>query len=277
MPEPITTIGLGAVVAYLSKDGLNKMLGPTADYLGESFRDFAKKRSENVGKIFGNAEKKLGDKIERPGQVPPKVLKTIINEGSYSDDDIAIEYFGGILASSRTEQGRDDRGARIGKILDGLSVYQIRSHYIVYTLIRKVFKNSGYLFNQDDRPRMQIFIPWESYIGSMEFSKNEMDQLTSIVNHSFFGLSTDDLIEGFQYGPEEHIKKHFAEAKGGGILVSPSAFGTELYLWGYGQGDKELPFIINDNSFEDMEGIPIIMKNVASSDNQHNKQINKDT
>src|SRR5690625_1838561 len=190
MPEPLTTVGLGSVIAYLSKDGLNKMLGPTADYLGESIRDFAQKRAENIGKIFGNAESKLGPKLEQPGQVPPKVLKTIINEGSYSDDEIAVEYFGGILASSRTEQGRDDRGARIGKTLDGLSIYQIRSHYIIYSLVRKLFKDSGYLFNMEDRPRMQIFIPWNAYIPSMEFDQKEMSQLVSIVNHAFFGLST---------------------------------------------------------------------------------------
>ncbi len=273
MPEPITTVGLGAVAAYLGKDGLNKMLGPTADYLGESLRDFAQKRAQNVGKIFGNAEKKLGQKIEQPGQVPPKVLKTIINEGSYSDDEIAVEYFGGILASSRTEQGRDDRGARIGKILDGLSVYQIRTHYIVYTLVRKIFKDSGYKFNQDDRPRMQIFIPWDSHIGAMEFSQSEMNQLTSIVNHSFFGLNTDDLIETFQYGPEEHMKKHCAEINDGGIIVSPSAFGAELYLWGYGQGDKDLAFILNDEEFTDMQGLPVIMKDVIPSDKQHNNSM----
>ncbi len=269
MSEPITTVGLGAVAAYLGKDGLNKILGPTADYLGESLRDFTQKRAQNVGRIFGNAEQKLGKKIEEPGQIPPKVLKTIINEGSYSDDEITVEYFGGILASSRTEQGRDDRGARIGKILDGLSVYQIRTHYIVYTLVRKIFKDSGYQFNMDDRPRMQLFIPWSSYSNAMEFSKNELNQITSILNHSFFGLYTENLIETFQYGQEEHIKKYFPEAKDDGILVSPSAFGAELYLWGYGQGNKDLSFILNDDEFYDMPGLPVIMAGVMPSDKQH--------
>lgn len=273
MPEPITTVGLGAVVAYLSKDGINKMLGPTADYLGESLRDFAQKRAENVGKIFSNAESKLGDKIEQPGQVPPKVLKTIINEGSYSDDEITVEYFGGILASSRTEQGRDDRGARIGKVLDGLSIYQIRTHYIVYTFIRKLFKDSGYLFNMDDRPRMQIFIPWGVYVHAMQFDQKELNQITSIVNHAFFGLNTDNLIETFQYGPENHIKKHCPEAQGDGILVSPSAFGAELYLWGYGLGDKDLSYILNDTAFKDMPGIPVINGGVIPADKKHNKSM----
>ena len=276
MPEPITTVGIGAVIAYLSKDGLNKMLGPTADYLGESLRDFAQRRAENVGKIFGKAESKLGPKLEQPGQVPPKVLKTIINEGSYSDDEIAVEYFGGILASSRTEQGRDDRGARIGKILDALSIYQIRTHYIVYSLIRKLFKDSGYLFNMEDRPKMEIFIPWSAYIGSMEFDQTEMEQLWSIVNHALFGLNTDDLIESFQYGPEERIKQRCPEATGGGILVRPSAFGAELYLWGYGLGNKDLSYILNDQAFEDFTGITLLEEGVLTVDKQHNKQTQAD-
>jgi len=273
MPEPITTVGLGAVVAYLSKDGLDKILGPTADYLGVSLKDFAQKRTENIGRIFQNAESKLGEKLNQPGQVPPKVLKTILNEGSYSDDEITVEYFGGILASSRTEQGRDDRGARIAKILDGLSTYQIRSHYIIYTLIRKKFKDSGYKFNQADRPRMTIFIPWEFYLKAMEFNESENAQITSLVNHIFFGLSNESLIEGFQYGHVEHIRKTYPEAKDGGLLVTPSVHGAELYLWGYGLGDKDLDFILTSEQIDDMHELPIFENEVFPANSDHNQNI----
>jgi hypothetical protein len=34
MPEPITTIGLGVAAAYVSKDIVLRLLGPTADYWG---------------------------------------------------------------------------------------------------------------------------------------------------------------------------------------------------------------------------------------------------
>ncbi len=168
------------------------------------------------------------------------------------------------MASSRTELGRDDRGARIGEILDGMSIYQIRSHYIVYSLIRKTFKDSGYVFNNLDRPKMEIFIPWESYINSMQFDEKELNQFDSIVNHAFFGLNADDLITTFQYGPIENIKQYFPEAKDGGVLVSPSAFGAELYLWGYGLGDKKLAFILKDEEFEDVKDIPIITDQVVT-------------
>lgn len=77
MPEPITTVGLGAIAAYLGKDGLSKILGPTAEYLGGELKEFTKKRITNVGNIFSNAERKLGGKVNQPGSVSPKVLKPL--------------------------------------------------------------------------------------------------------------------------------------------------------------------------------------------------------
>lgn len=154
MLEPLTTLSIGAIAAYLGKDGLQKLLGPTADYLGQGLRDFTERRVNNIGLIFKSAQSKLGERIESPGEVPPKVLKAVLDEGSFSNDLLAIEYFGGILASSRTELGRDDRGARLGKVVDTLSTYQLRAHYLIYTTIRRLFTNSGLRFNQDGREKM---------------------------------------------------------------------------------------------------------------------------
>ncbi|EGQ8103730.1 TPA: hypothetical protein I7259_25120 [Vibrio parahaemolyticus] len=264
MAEPITTVGMGAIAAYLGKDGIAKLLGPTAEYLGGELREFTQKRVQNVGKIFSKAEEKLGDNINSNGAVPPKVLKTIINEGSYCDDELAIEYFGGILASSRTELGRDDRGARVARILDTMSTYQIKAHYIIYSLIKELFCESGFEYNMDDRPKMQILIPWDSFIDSMQFDKNELEQLISIVNHSFFGLSSDNLIQTFQYGRQEHLQKYCKceVPSQGGIIVSPSAFGAELFLWGYGQGHQDLSFALNARELPLLSESPLNLNGV---------------
>lgn len=147
MPEPISTIGIGAIAAYLRKDGLQKLLGPTADYLGGELQEFTKRRIENFGKIFQNADQKLGDRSNTHGSVPPRVLKEILNEGSYSEDESATEYFGGVLASSRTSIGRDDRGARIAKLVARLSTYQLRSHLLIYSTIRHLFREDDLPFN----------------------------------------------------------------------------------------------------------------------------------
>ena len=89
------------------------------------------------------AEERLGAKIDTPGEVAPKVLKAVLDEGSFSNSVLSIEYLGGILASSRTEQGRDDRGARIAKMVNSLSNYQLRCHYLVYSSIRSLFADKG--------------------------------------------------------------------------------------------------------------------------------------
>lgn len=257
MPEPITTtVGLGAIAAYLGKDGLEKLLGPTAEYLGNGLRDMAQRRVENVGKIFRNAQNKLGQKTDAPGEVPPRVLKTVLDEGSFCEDAIAVEYFGGVLASSRTENGRDDRGARIAKLLDSLSSYQLRTHYLVYSTVKNLFSESGLSMNMKDRPKMQVYLRLQHYAHAMAFNQSELNQFQQIVLHVFFGLHNDGLIEGdWQVGPKEEMKKIYPEAPDGGIVCQPSALGTEVFLWAFGHSDKELDYIFNLEFKAVMEGV----------------------
>jgi hypothetical protein len=147
MPDPVVAAGFAAVGAYVAKDAVKKLLGPTAEYLGEGLRNVAQRRIEAIEQIFRNAERKLGGKGNSPGQVPLKVLRSVLDEGSFSPDPLAVEYFGGILASSRSERGRDDRGARMATMLDSLSTYQLRAHYLIYSSIRNLFAGRELRFN----------------------------------------------------------------------------------------------------------------------------------
>ena len=266
MTEPIITVGLGAVAAYLGKDGISRILGPTADYLGGELKEFTKRRIENVGKIFSRAEKKLGDKLDCPGQVPPKVLKTIINEGSYSDDDITIEYFGGVLASSRTEISRDDRGARLVKVIDNMSTYQIRSHYLIYSTISELFSNNKNSFGlSEDRNKMQLFMSVQDYVDAMEFTQQEWDN-RQILSHIFHGLSTDGLIEGtWRFGNQDSLKEIVNTVPDDGVICTPSALGVELFLWAFGHGDKQLDFLLADDFSPEIEGIPKSVPNAMAT------------
>lgn len=266
MPEPITPVGLGVIAAYVGKDAISKILGPTADYLGGELKEFTQKRVRNIGKIFSSGEKKLGKKLDGPGQVPPKVLKTIINEGSYSDDEITVEYFGGILASSRTECSRDDRGSRLAKILDGLSTYQIRSHYLIYSTISELFFNTENSFGMsENRSKMQFFMPFRDYAEAMEFSQQELEN-PQILSHIFHGLSTDGLIEGrWQFGNRESLRNFTSNAPGDGIICAPSALGAELLLWAFGHGDKALGFLLTSNFSAEIEGVPKSVSNAVAT------------
>lgn len=264
MPEPIVTVGVGAIAAYLGKDGLQKLLGPTADYLGGGLRDLAQRRIENIGRIFRSAEKKLGDKMDKPGEVPPRVLKAILDDGSFCDDALAAEYFGGVLASSRNEGGRDDRGARMAKMLDGMSVYQIRTHYLIYSSIRQLFSGSLASIQLDGRRKMKTFFPLNGYAQAMEITGSEIAQFEQIVSHVFFGLHADNLIEdAWQYGPQDSIAKLYPAATEAGIVFQPSALGAELFLWAFGQSDQPLNFILNGRFDSAVEGVPAQVQGAA--------------
>lgn len=267
MAEPITTVGLGALAAYLGKDGLQKLLGPTAEYLGLGLRDLAQKRIENIGRIFKNAEKKLGDKIDQPGKVPARVLKTVLDEGSFCDDALAAEYFGGVLASSRSELGRDDRGARIAKMLDGLSTYQIRTHYLIYSTVKALFSDSGLTMSIDGRRNMQIFLPTNGYAEAMAFDASERGQFEQILKHVFFGLHAESLIEGaWAMGDKETIKeKYFLKAESDGIVCRPSALGAELFLWAFGKAEQPSDFIFSESFSPIVQGLPSFVSGAVST------------
>ena len=127
---------IGTGLALLGSARLvEKLLGPTADYVGDSLKYWTERGTKNVGRIFQNATRQLGARLDEKGVVPPKVLKGIISEGAFCDDSLTAEYFGGVLASSRSDISRDDRGAVFIALIGRLSSYRIRAHYIIYAVV----------------------------------------------------------------------------------------------------------------------------------------------
>ena len=249
-------------------DILKRLIEPLAEELGQDLLEYKRQRRENAGKIILNAGEKLGDKLNIPGRVPLKVFKTVLNEGSYAEDTVAVEYFGGVLASSRTEVGRDDRGARLAKMIDNMSAYQLRSHYLIYSTISELFSNSGNSFNlSENRRKMRLFMPFQDYAEAMAFTQQEWNN-PQILDHIFFGHAADGLIEGaWRYGPQESLKDLFSGVPSNGFICTPSALGAELLLWAFGYGDKHLNFLLTDDFSPEIEGIPKSVPNTLSTQN----------
>ena len=80
------------------------------------------------------------------------------------------------------------------KVVDNLSAYQIRTHYLLYSTISILFANSGRRFGTTkNRRQLGIFLPFEGYAASMMFSPTEW-QNPQILNHIWHGLHSDNLI-----------------------------------------------------------------------------------
>jgi hypothetical protein len=242
-------IGLAILGSALgSAKILEKILGPTAEYIGGGIQSWTEQRVKNVSNIFACTQKKIGDKIEEPGAIPPRVLKVVLDEGSFCSDPLAAEYFGGVLASSRSQVTRDDRGASWLSLVARLSSYEVRSHYVFYRSIYDRFLGQDFKFNLEDRGKLEVLMPFSSYFAAMEFTQDEMKYIDSILNHAFFGLYKEGLIETFVYGNAENLKTQrpdkFEPPEEGGILATPSALGCELFLWAHGYGSYSLGSIL---------------------------------
>src|ERR1700681_2872302 len=89
--------GVGGALA--AKPLLERLLGPSFDYVGKSMVDLLTRYgNKNVHDVFRG----VAGRIEpgSGGTVHPRVLKTVIEEAAFVDDAVAKEYFSGLLASS---------------------------------------------------------------------------------------------------------------------------------------------------------------------------------
>ena len=238
---------------------VEKILGPTSEYIGEQLKEWTEKKINNLSNIFQNAEIKLGEKINLEGKVPPKVLKGILEDGAWCEEEFQIEYFGGVLASSRSGISRDDRGGYFVSLISRLSTYQLRMHYFVYHLVKNAFDGQEMNIGDSiDRTKMEIFIPFTIYYQAMDFSPDEMNLFYSLLNHSIWGLNKEDLIARFLFGPVDYIRDRFKNAQAPGIILQPTSLGVELFMWAYGHGQKpNSDFFIKELQFNNDHNIKI--------------------
>jgi hypothetical protein len=90
-----------------------------------------------------------------------------------------------------------------------------------------------------DRTKMELFIPFTTFILAMDFTEDEIRNFQNLMSHSVWGLNKEDLIDQFQYGPVEYIQKRYKEVKEPGIILQPTTMGVELFMWAYGLGQKQ--------------------------------------
>src|SRR6266566_475125 len=231
---------------------IEKILGPTSAYLGEGLKAWTENRVQNVARIFRKTSEELGSGIDAQGAIPPRVLKEVLDEGSFCDDELTAEYFGGILASGRTPNGRDDRAASYLRLTAELSTYQIRFHYIAYTLFRRLFVGSNLRPSFSDHLiNMLIFVPYSLLQVAMDFTTKEPGG--DILLHCISGLDRHDLLNCHTWGQAEHLnkmgKQHIGDSwmpvTSAGVLALPTQFGIDYYLWATGLGHVNRTQFVN--------------------------------
>lgn len=132
-----------------------KVLGPTFDEIGN---DLARVYVRGRDLIFSAARKKIPH-IEDGKQANLRVARDILWNGAFSDELISAEYFGGILAASRTEDGRSDETIPFVDVVKAMSSSQLKLHYDIYYSLAKSLRERRAQFDVFKLPKEEeIFI-----------------------------------------------------------------------------------------------------------------------
>jgi len=153
-------------VAIPGEWALKKVLGPTLDTIGE---DFNKVYQIGRDKIISMAQKKIGN-IEDGATANLRVSRDVFWNGAFTDEGICAEYFGGILAASRSQDGKDDSGVYYVDLIKSLSSAQLHMHYVIYRTLNKL------LCSDETKKELNVGQSTELYNVKLFFSTLELLQ-----------------------------------------------------------------------------------------------------
>lgn len=236
--DPIVAGGLAAAKAAAADPEAKKttwslvgrVLGPAADEYGAHLAErVAAWRVRNAERI---AEKAAEKATGRDGVVPPRVAYKILDDGTLTDDDVAVEYLSGMLAGSRTPSGKDDRALVWSDLVSRMSSIQVRAHYLLYREWALGLPDGGVidLGMTEGRRRAEMHTPLIDFGVALGVHGDEietLDELLNIVSHAITGLLRNDLLDdeyrfGYRANESDSPFEHY-------LRVYPSVAGLELY------------------------------------------------
>jgi hypothetical protein len=249
--------------AIAAKALIDKLLGPSAEYVGRAAAELLQRfGNKNLHDIFMRMASKIAGGPDPDEFINAKVLKLAIEEGSFLDDEVSKEYYAGLLASSFSAGGADDRAVMFLDIVRRMGTAAVATHHLSYSLVRqyantpvkpppiKIYPTLARIAYQlsksPDKPAPVAVkaAPETSHerFGFDLFVPHQVLTLHARVDgearrrHVFRTLVREELLDQhvalatrYFMLPESTIVE--------GVLLKPSELGAELFLWVHGNPD----------------------------------------
>lgn len=256
--DAITIAAAGGYVAaqVINKDLINKIFGPSAEYVGQNLKNYvAEIGQKNVENILHRVPPKLGKTADTKGGIPAKIVKDLILNGAFCENEIEAEYRAGVLASSRSEEGKNDSGSYFLSLINSISSSEMKLHYLAYQAIVKNLSGSSIGANLnlnlfDHCNRISVYLKADSLLKHFPFSGESLTQNCLV-------LQRVGLFQEYYTGDKDFLLKKFpniADISGSGLVCRPTTAGFRLFLYAYGKGS--FPTDILQNS--DHQFLPFI-------------------
>lgn len=242
--------GLGATAAAKAVEQsmeasggiIARLFGPSADVLGDFWASRLQQRLGNVQRVVETAASRV--ELQPDGAVHPRVGAHLLDEAQWADDPVLVEYLSGVLASSHSPGGQDDRGLPWSSLVGRLTSDQLRLHYLVYA---SEWADRATV-EENDRwgPRGQFGFYFPPTAMAWMMSGRPTDDAHSRFESTLAGLIREGLIaeEFTDSGPIGHLETKWEfdreEHATSGAIIAPSIAGRLLFLWGMGLGQTPL-------------------------------------
>ena len=211
--EPLTTLTTTGVALTIA----NKLLGKTAETISD---DIANLYKIGKDKIIAAAIRKTPD-MDDGKMANLRVARDVFFNGSFTDESICAEYFGGILASSRSADGKNDAGVFYTDIIKSFSSSQLKLHYIIYHSLNKLWLEMP---AETVRPNAGMGTETGQY--NIWFSTIELQKLGVDVEKDLITLHSKEIV-----CPNYEAKGHKLEdnKEVPYTKVGPTTLGIQLY------------------------------------------------
>jgi hypothetical protein len=249
--EAAVTLGQSTGLLLIGK----KLFGKTLDTISQDINNvYAVGRD----KIIRAAVRKTPD-IANNAQTNLRVTRDVFWNGAFSDENICAEYFGGVLAASRSLDGKDDTGIFFLDIIKSMSSKQLHLHYVIYNRLKKFFEM------QKLEPQLNVGLSSEIRSVTLLFDKREMYEL---------GLNSDDSLclhqKGLIHSFESGNTKMRLEKDGGTLRkfdqdqlpeyywwFTPNSVGIQLFMQACNKYAEWDNFESSSVKIEDFQDIPL--------------------
>jgi hypothetical protein len=197
-----------AAAAYVAQ----KLFGKTLEEMGN---DLNKVYQSNRDKLLAKAVKKVSDPND--GATPNlRVARDVIWNGAVTDDEVCAEYFGGLLAASRSMDGRDDSALIFVDCIKALSSKQLHLHFVIYSCLQALLLKSGKSINPGVDQEINALEIW--------FASTELHGLGLRPSIDLNILHRQGLVSAYEMNHRVDGEKSLPYVK-----AKPTTFGVLLY------------------------------------------------
>lgn len=239
----LAALGAAGVVAQ-------KLFGKTLDEMGSDINSLYRRGRDRV---LLKAASKVADPED--GRAPNlRVARDVLWNGAVTESEICAEYFGGVLASSRSADGTDDASIHYLDVIKSLSSKQLHLHYCIYRALQKLLVSQGSALNVGMGTELAKVRLYGSPIQAELIGLNLGLDIAVLARNGLIGEGYE--VTGLQTKTGETVPYFY---------VRPTSFGIALYAVAFNRLDDWRSYSTEDfGAFEGIEELPVAARTIEA-------------